>query len=156
MLLLRCSFPAVSISRSMSFWPSTIATRNSSVWVALNNMRFIFCSPALTFHGEDKPCGAVTALGLTGFPSSDNSWVEEDDSCLCLRFVYIFILQSAGLWNPLECCERAMHQLPSLLFRVSELNPSRRRRIGGSSKRGGAPHTARPYKLHRVAFGCIV
>src|SRR5437870_592639 len=44
MLLLRCSLPADSMSRSMSFWPSTIATRSSSAWVALNSMRFIFFS----------------------------------------------------------------------------------------------------------------
>jgi hypothetical protein len=29
------------MSRSISFWPSTIATRSSSAWVALNSMRFI-------------------------------------------------------------------------------------------------------------------
>src|ERR1700692_4025083 len=68
----------------MSFWPSTIATRNSSVWVALNNMRFISCSPALTFHGEDKPCGAVTARGLLAFRRRIIHWVEEDDSFLGL------------------------------------------------------------------------
>src|SRR5688572_23325341 len=37
----RCSLAADSMSRSMSFWPSTIATRSSSAWVALNNMRFM-------------------------------------------------------------------------------------------------------------------
>src|SRR6266550_4991 len=41
MLLLRCSFDADSMSRSINFWPSTIATRSSSAWVALNNMRFM-------------------------------------------------------------------------------------------------------------------
>src|SRR5574341_161508 len=34
------------MSRSTSFCPSTIATRSSSCCVALNNMRFTFCSPA--------------------------------------------------------------------------------------------------------------
>src|SRR5437763_13279990 len=49
MLLLRCSLPAVSMSRSTSFWPSTMATRSSSAWVALNSMRFIVAfSRALT------------------------------------------------------------------------------------------------------------
>src|ERR1041385_4783228 len=46
MLLLRCSLDADSMSRSMSFCPSTIATRSSSCCVALNNMRFTCCSPA--------------------------------------------------------------------------------------------------------------
>ncbi|CAG9239065.1 exported hypothetical protein [Paraburkholderia sabiae] len=41
MLPLRCSRPAVSMSMSMSFCPSTMATRSSSCCVALNNMRFI-------------------------------------------------------------------------------------------------------------------
>ncbi|CAJ2967338.1 Uncharacterised protein [Burkholderia pseudomallei] len=41
MLPLRCSRPAVSISISMSFCPSTMATRSSSCCVALNSMRFI-------------------------------------------------------------------------------------------------------------------
>ena len=41
MLLLRCSLLADSMSRSISFWPSTIATRSSSAWVALNSMRFM-------------------------------------------------------------------------------------------------------------------
>src|SRR5574340_530903 len=41
MLLLRCSLDADSMSRSISFWPSTIATRSSSAWVALNSMRFM-------------------------------------------------------------------------------------------------------------------
>lgn len=38
---LRCSRPAVSMSMSMSFCPSTMATRSSSCCVALNSMRFI-------------------------------------------------------------------------------------------------------------------
>src|SRR5215475_13243708 len=46
MLLLRCSLLADSMSRSISFWPSTIATRSSSAWVALNSMRFIVVFPA--------------------------------------------------------------------------------------------------------------
>src|SRR5580704_5398304 len=41
MLDLRCSRPVVSISMSISFCPSTIATRSSSCCVALNSMRFI-------------------------------------------------------------------------------------------------------------------
>ena len=39
---LRCSRPAASISMSISFCPSTMATRSSSACVALNNMRFMF------------------------------------------------------------------------------------------------------------------
>jgi len=62
--------------------------------------------------------------------------VEEDDSYCGLKICLLFILPGAGLWNPLECCERATHHLPSLLFRVSELNPSRRPQICGSSKHG--------------------
>src|SRR5208282_6055233 len=46
MLLLRCSLLADSMSRSTSFCPSTIATRSSSAWVALNSMRFIGSFPA--------------------------------------------------------------------------------------------------------------
>src|SRR5678810_1061405 len=46
MLLLRCSLDADSMSRSTSFWPSTMATRSSSCCVALNNIRFTCCSPA--------------------------------------------------------------------------------------------------------------
>jgi hypothetical protein len=113
-------------------------------------MRFISCSPALTFHGEDKPCGAFTAQGLLAFRRRIIHWVEEDDSCLGLKVCLFFILQQAGLWNPLECCERATHQLPSLLFRVSELNPSRRRQIGGNSNCGGAPRRAQPRNLHYI------
>src|SRR5581483_6325187 len=41
MLLLRCSLAADSMSRSINFWPSTIATLSSSAWVALNSMRFM-------------------------------------------------------------------------------------------------------------------
>src|SRR5262249_60746042 len=48
MLLFLCSFAADSMSRSMSFWPSTIATRSSSACVALKSMRFIVLSPART------------------------------------------------------------------------------------------------------------
>src|SRR5262245_18244700 len=48
MLLFLCSFAADSMSRSMSFWPSTIATRSSSACVALKSMRFIYSSPART------------------------------------------------------------------------------------------------------------
>src|SRR5882672_9409500 len=48
MLLFLCSFAADSMSRSMSFWPSTIATRSSSACVALKSMRFIILSPART------------------------------------------------------------------------------------------------------------
>src|SRR3974390_335688 len=48
MLLFLCSFAADSMSRSMSFWPSTIATRSSSACVALKSMRFISSSPART------------------------------------------------------------------------------------------------------------
>src|SRR5271165_6848542 len=40
MLDLRCSRPVVSMSRSSSFWPSTIATRNCSACVALKRMLF--------------------------------------------------------------------------------------------------------------------
>src|SRR6188508_1468124 len=58
MLLLRCSLPADSMSRSMSFWPSTIATRSSSAWVALNSMRFIFFSPALCHGRGPRSSGA--------------------------------------------------------------------------------------------------
>jgi len=46
MLLLRCSLLADSISRSISHWPSTMATRSSSAWVALNSMRFMIVFPA--------------------------------------------------------------------------------------------------------------
>src|SRR6188768_3568782 len=61
MLLLRCSLPADSMSRSTSFWPSTIATRSSSAWVALNSMRFIFFSPALC-HGRWAPVGPAARI----------------------------------------------------------------------------------------------
>src|SRR5450755_3867072 len=54
MLLLRCSLLADSISRSISFWPSTIATRSSSAWVALNSMRFIVISPARISAGARR------------------------------------------------------------------------------------------------------
>src|SRR6267142_4777592 len=52
MLLLRCSLLADSMSRSISFWPSTIATRSSSAWVALNSMRFMWYSPARSRSGQ--------------------------------------------------------------------------------------------------------
>src|SRR5512147_2282362 len=55
---LRCSRPAVSMSMSISFWPSTIATRSSSACVALNSMRFI-----------STPCafsGALVSAGMNG------------------------------------------------------------------------------------------
>src|SRR6266404_4981797 len=61
MLLLRCSLPADSMSRSTSFCPSTIATRSSSAWVALKSMRFIILSPALA-HGRG-PTGVPIQWG---------------------------------------------------------------------------------------------
>src|SRR5437667_9248062 len=69
MLLLRCSLLADSISRSISFWPSTIATRSSSAWVALNSMRFIGYFPCAGIgrglaDGEAK--APVRALRLAG------------------------------------------------------------------------------------------
>src|SRR5690606_4590604 len=45
MLLLRDSRPADSMSMSISFWPSTIATRSSSACVALNSIRFMQMTP---------------------------------------------------------------------------------------------------------------
>src|SRR6476469_3606149 len=53
MLLLRCSLLADSMSRSISFWPSTMATRSSSAWVALNSMRIIVFSR----RGSGRACG---------------------------------------------------------------------------------------------------
>ena len=50
MLLLRDSRPADSMSMSISFWPSTIATRSSSACVALNSIRFMQMTP-LRAHG---------------------------------------------------------------------------------------------------------
>jgi hypothetical protein len=44
MLPLRCSRPSISVSKSSSFWPSTIARRRSSGCVALISMRFM-CTP---------------------------------------------------------------------------------------------------------------
>src|SRR6516225_7629088 len=41
MLPLRCSRPSISVSKSISFWPSTIARRRSSAWVALISILFI-------------------------------------------------------------------------------------------------------------------
>ena len=41
------------MSRSTSFWPSTIATRSSSAWVALNSMRFM----AFSRRGSGRACG---------------------------------------------------------------------------------------------------
>src|SRR6185436_10295824 len=49
-----------------------------------------FCSPALTFHGEDKPCDALTARGLLAFRRRIIHWVEEDDSCVGLRVCLYF------------------------------------------------------------------
>src|SRR5438270_1441244 len=73
MLLLRCSFPADSISRSISFCPSTMATRSSSAWVALNSMRFIFFSPALC-HGREVRLAALPRLhGGAGPEPGDES-----------------------------------------------------------------------------------
>src|SRR3954463_25628 len=64
MLLLRCSLPADSMSRSMSFWPSTIATRSSWAWVALNSMRFIFLSlpRSATEEGPGRPGPRIDEL----------------------------------------------------------------------------------------------
>ena len=45
MLPLRCSRPSISVSKSSSFWPSTMARRRSSGCVALISMRFM-CTPA--------------------------------------------------------------------------------------------------------------
>src|ERR1700716_514924 len=69
MLLLRCSLPADSMSRSISFWPSTIATRSSSAWVALNSMRFIVVSLARVPAGawaDGEAKAPVRALRLAG------------------------------------------------------------------------------------------
>src|SRR5450830_1612487 len=60
---LRCSRPAVSISMSISFCPSTIATRSSSCCVALNNMRFIFITPRPVGHLEAASWEAAKVQG---------------------------------------------------------------------------------------------
>src|SRR5450755_2721740 len=75
MLLLRCSLLADSISRSISFWPSTIATRSSSAWVALNSMRFIVVSPALESAAARRTVKRrrPTGAGLEG----GGRWREE-------------------------------------------------------------------------------
>src|SRR5438309_9613004 len=53
MLLFLCSFAADSVSRSIIFWHSTIATRSYSACVALKSMRFIVLFSRA--HGQDKP-----------------------------------------------------------------------------------------------------
>src|SRR6478736_6851242 len=60
MLLLRCSFDADSMSRSISFWPSTMATRSSSACVALNSMRFMYLSPAQCPRGKRMERGGAS------------------------------------------------------------------------------------------------
>src|SRR5258706_334808 len=80
-LLLRCSREADSMSRSTSFCPSTMATRSSSCWVALNNMRFTLlfsCArrsavfqpvwvPQWEFPAKKKPPARVsTAIAASG------------------------------------------------------------------------------------------
>src|SRR6266542_3435113 len=63
MLLLRCSLLADSISRSINFWPSTIATLSSSAWVALNSMRFMWYFPGAVALG---PGGVQRTTPETG------------------------------------------------------------------------------------------
>src|SRR3954465_15457344 len=90
MLLLRCSFPADSMSRSISFWPSTIATRSSSAWVALNSMRFIFFSPALCHGRGPRSSGAridellqksVLVCITRGERKEDDFWFSSSGVC---------------------------------------------------------------------------
>src|SRR5437667_4314131 len=71
MLLFLCSLAADSMSRSMSFWPSTIATRSSSACVALKSMRFIVQFSRA--HGQDKPRALLRRL-----VSHHRSWDHEN------------------------------------------------------------------------------
>src|SRR5215472_4933940 len=66
MLLFRCSLLADSISRSISFWPSTMATRSSSACVALNSIRFMFVSRRENQRGS----GGGAAGGAGSAPDS--------------------------------------------------------------------------------------
>src|SRR4029077_17538224 len=73
MLLFLCSFAADSMSRSMSFWPSTIATRSSSACVALKSMRFICSSPART--GRTNQCLMCRLVSHHGVLDHENALV---------------------------------------------------------------------------------
>src|SRR6185295_18297464 len=92
MLLLRCSLPADSMSRSTSFWPSTIATRSSSAWVALNSMRFISFSPALG-HTEEGP---ILRRGPGGRRTSEIDWVRRHAFGRVRGRVLGFVVAPAG------------------------------------------------------------
>src|SRR5688500_16889428 len=99
MLLLRCSLPADSISRSTSFWPSTIATRSSSAWVALKSIRFIVLSPALG-HGR----GAGIAIPDGDLPDPDRRGSSEVDSWVhhwkvCERDDFWFLRLASTAWT---------------------------------------------------------
>src|SRR5204863_6205251 len=92
MLLLRCSLPADSMSRSTSFWPSTIATGSSSDWVALNSMRFISFSPALD-HTEEGP---ILRRGPGGRRTSEFDWVQRHAFGRVRGRVLGFVVAPAG------------------------------------------------------------
>src|SRR5439155_21466275 len=80
MLPFLCSFAADSMSRSMSFWPSTIATRSSSACVALKSMRFIALFSRA--HGQDKPRAYLMCRLVSHF----RSWDHENAVVLLVGF----------------------------------------------------------------------
>ena len=61
------------MSRSISFWPSTMATRSSSAWVALNSMRFMMSSRRDDAHGkreEEAAAGGSRRAGLACYAAT--------------------------------------------------------------------------------------
>ena len=64
MLPLRCSRPSISVSKSTSFWPSTIARRRSSGCVALISMRFIQSPFAPALHWRNAAAHLIYVARL--------------------------------------------------------------------------------------------
>ena len=83
------------MSRSMSFWPSTMATRSSSAWVALNSMRFMDVVPGAGPQGKRavrdgrvlrRGC-AYAAVAAEDGPSDGRSRrARAERSGVCMRF----------------------------------------------------------------------
>ena len=116
----RCSFAEDSMSRSTSFWPSTMATRSSSACVASNSMRFICCSPAL-MHTGSICCGYLTGSRCWG-----STWSLMTVLTICNREAgYVHCLDGIAWIGAVpyaqRCCQR-VYRLLSLLHPVSDVN----------------------------------
>src|SRR5262249_48423169 len=108
MLLLRCSLLADSMSRSISFWPSTIATRSSSACVALNSMRFMSCFPGADLRGP----GGVQRSGASRAPNSTGGGQGRRTQCRPGRRCEppCYEESDADIWHRLWAAQLSLHR----------------------------------------------